>query len=63
METQIKTLRRQIQLYDLSESEVGDIDQSEDHGEEAEDDDEGANEEGEASDGSGSGDDATEDDE
>ena len=63
LETQIKALRRQLQLYDLSESEVGDIDQSEDHGEEAKDDDAGDDEEGEDSEGGGGDDNAAGDDE
>ena len=50
-------LRHQIQLYDLSESEGGDVDQSEDRGEEAEDGDAGDDDEGEDSDDGGGGDD------
>ena len=56
-------LRRQLQLYDLSESEGGDVDQSKDRGEEAEDDDAGDDEEGDDPEGSGGDDDATGDDE
>ena len=57
LETQIEMMCRQLQLYDLSESEGGDIDHFEDRGEEAGDDDTGADEEGEDSEGSGGGDD------
>ena len=63
LETQIEALRCQFQLYDLSESEGGDVDQSKDHGEEAEDDDVGADEEGEDSVGSSGDDDIAGDDE
>ena len=57
LETQIEALHCQLQLYDLSESERGDADQSEDHEEGAEDDQEG-NDDGEGgSDGSGDDDD------
>ena len=56
-------LRRQIQLYNLSESEGGDVGQFEDHGEEAKDDDAGDDEEGEDSEGGGGDDNAAGDDE
>ena len=49
LETQIEMLHRQIQLYDLSESKGGNVDQSEDHGEEVEDDDVAGDAKGKAS--------------
>ena len=63
LETQIEALCRQLQLYDLSESEGGDIDQSEDHGKGAEDDEEGSDEGEGGSGGSGDDDDIAGDDE
>ena len=59
LKTQIETLCHQIQLYDLSESEGGNVDQSEDHGEEADDDDVDDDAQGKGSEGGdGDGDDA-----
>ena len=49
LETLIMMMRHQIQLYDLSESEGGNVDRFEDHRDEAEDDDTGDDKEGEDS--------------